>query len=131
VTSRDVVGGESQPATVWWLVAVWMVLTVGALLWVIPHQEADLEDRARAKVGDEYVIDVDGRDALLRGDPADSVLQEIAIQLRGLRGLRSVVVAEPAGDSGSEHEAESDGEAMVGGLVRLADSVDRVQRGDQ
>jgi len=112
VINRDTTGGVSSSGAVWWLIALWMFVTVGALLWVIPHEEGDLEGRASASVGDQYEVIVEGRDVSIVGDTDSSELRQVIARLVDLRGVRTATIVTPDEGSGSEHDLESEGEAF-------------------
>lgn len=80
------------PRSVWWLTVGWLAVTVGAVLWGVPHEERNLTERAEAALaGQPVAVEFDGRDAAILGQvggPAD--IDRAAATVRAVRGVRRV-----------------------------------------
>lgn len=100
------------PASIWFLLIVWVGVTVAAVIWGIPHFEDHLGERGEAALGDQPVaVQIVGRDARLAGEVTDSTEIDRAVAtVRGVRGVRRVeaggiaiapdpAVAEPPAES--------------------------------
>ena len=75
------------PRSVWWLAVGWLAVTIGAVLWGVPHEERNLAERAEAALaGQPAVVEFDGRDALLLGQVADAAdIDRAAATVRAVR----------------------------------------------
>ncbi len=83
------------PASIWALLIVWIALTVGAVIWGVPHMEDHLGGRGEAALNSQPVgVEFVGRDAQLTGQVADPAAIDLAVATtRELRGVRRVDVA--------------------------------------
>lgn len=86
--------GAVVPRSVFWLLAVWVVVVLGALVWGIDHAESTLRADARTSLtenGHDVAVDFSGRDARLIGSVSSEELAvEIAESIDGLPGVRDV-----------------------------------------
>ena len=88
-----------------WLLALWVLLLLGAMVWGIDNAETTLREAARRSLGADrgnIAVDFSGRDARLIGS-VSSVAESLAIaesidELPGVRTVKNelVVVAPPA-----------------------------------
>jgi len=91
------VTGESKkrgslPASIWFLLIVWVGITVAAVIWGIPHIEDDLGGRGEAALADQPVgVQFVGRDAQLTGQvAASSEIDRAVATMHELRGVRRI-----------------------------------------
>lgn len=97
-------GEQAIPLAIFWLLAIWVIVVLVALVWGVDNAEATLGDSARASLvadGHNIAVDFSGRDARLMGSvPDETVATEIEESIDAIPGVRSVnneiVVAEPA-----------------------------------
>lgn len=86
------------PHWLWVFVGAWLVLTVGAVVWAVPHQEQHLtEQAATALSGSTMTASFEGRDATLSGAAPSEVEVERAkatvLTQRGVRTVRTGALA--------------------------------------
>jgi len=119
------------PRSVWLLALGWIVLTAGAAVWGVAHQQGHLTGQAAAALSGTTMTAVfEGRDAQLSGQaPSRVELDRARTTILTQRGVRTVAtegvtVAHPSPDSaevplqGSTLEAEfSDGTVTLRGVV--------------
>lgn len=100
----DRTGSPVIPITIFWLLALWVVVVLIALVWGVDNAETGLRDRARERIaasGYDVAVDFSGRDARLIGAVTQ---QELATELEesidAIPGVRivsnEIVVDEPA-----------------------------------
>lgn len=122
--------GESGaiPGTVFWLLALWVIVVLAALVWGVDNAETSLRAEARFTLeNDEHNIAVDfsGRDARLIGVvESDVVADEVVATVDAIDGVRlvrsEIVVAAP--EPPPPRPAEID-VRLVGGAVALRGAV--------
>lgn len=80
------------PTAVWWLLLAWLITTIAAVVWGVPHEEDNLAERAGAALsGQPVAVEFDGRDARLTGSVGDSAEVDRAVAtVREVRGVRRV-----------------------------------------
>lgn len=82
------------PSSVFWLLALWVVMVLVALVWGVDNAEATLGDAARRRIaadGHNIAVDFSGRDARLIGSvESDVIAQEITDVIDALPGVRDV-----------------------------------------
>jgi OOP family OmpA-OmpF porin len=82
------------PSSVFWLLALWVVMVLVALVWGVDNAEATLRDAARRRIaadGHNIAVDFSGRDARLIGTvESDAIAQEITGVIDALPGVRDV-----------------------------------------
>lgn len=92
------------PLSIFWLLALWVIVVLVALVWGVDNAETTLRDDARASLianGYDVAVDFSGRDARLIGSVSEeSLAAEIAASIDSVPGVRTVdneiVVIEPA-----------------------------------
>jgi OOP family OmpA-OmpF porin len=121
-------GDATVPRSVFWLLAIWVLLLLGAMVWGIDNAETTLREAARRSLGSDrsnVAVDFSGRDARLIGSvssEADALaIAELIDELPGVRSVKNelVVVAPPAPALVSpEIEVQLIGDAVaISGLV--------------
>ncbi|HEX9854160.1 MAG TPA: OmpA family protein [Acidimicrobiia bacterium] len=82
---------ERIPVAVWWLLALFVALTLLAVVWGVPTEERDLELRAAAAAADSGItVRLEGRDAVLIGSTDAVSADRVAVLVRAIRGVRVV-----------------------------------------
>ncbi|MCP4965833.1 MAG: OmpA family protein [bacterium] len=88
--------GGAVPRTVFWLLAIWVLVVLAALVWGIEHAETTLRTDARDSLnedGHNVAVDFSGRDARLIGSVAsEEHATEIAESIDALPGVRRVEI---------------------------------------
>jgi OOP family OmpA-OmpF porin len=79
---------------IFWLLAVWVIVVLVALVWGVDNAEATLRDSARASLvadGHNIAVDFSGRDARLIGSVSDEIVAaEIEASIDAIPGVRIV-----------------------------------------
>ncbi len=88
--------GESgaMPRSVLWLLAMWVVLVIAALVWGVDNAETTLRSEARTSLeanGQDVAVDFSGRDARLIGVvESEAVAEQVADTVDAVDGVRLV-----------------------------------------
>lgn len=100
---EDATGRSGIPVTIFWLLAIWVVLVLAALVWGIENAESQLRVATRSTLAQserDLGFDVSGRDVTLFG-VVSSEEEELALgasvdAIPGVRGVRSALtIVEP------------------------------------
>ena len=112
------------PRSVFWLLALWVVVVLAALVWGIDNAESTLRASARASLesSDQNVaVDISGRDARLIGVvESEAIAEELVGTVDAVEGVRLVsneilvVAPEPPPQRAPELEVR-----LVGGAISL------------
>ena len=88
--------GAVVPRSVFWLLAIWVLVVLAALVWGIDHAESTLRVDARESLtenGHNVAVDFSGRDARLIGSvDSEEQATEIAESIDALPGVRKVEI---------------------------------------
>lgn len=103
MADHDRYGSPAIPTSVFWLLALWVVVVLVALVWGVDNAETDLRQRALdhlAADGHDVAIDISGRDARLIGTVTqEEIASAIVDSVDSIPGIRRVndeiVVDEP------------------------------------
>lgn len=97
--------GESgaMPRSVFWLLAMWVILVIAALVWGVDNAETTLRSEARTSLeanGHNVAVDFSGRDARLIGVvESEAVAEQVADTVDAVDGVRlvknEIVVEQP------------------------------------
>ena len=87
-------GTRPVPRTLWWLIGLFVALTIAAVFWSIGRFEADLTaaaELALAAEGLDVGVEFDGRDAVLSGTVGADIQVDQAVQIvTEVPGVRTV-----------------------------------------
>lgn len=87
-------GSQAVPLAVFWLLALWVIVVLVALVWGVDNAETTLGARARASLaadGYDIAVDFSGRDARLIGSVTqEGLAEEIEDSIDSITGVRSV-----------------------------------------
>jgi OmpA-OmpF porin, OOP family len=82
---------ERIPIAVWWLLALFVALTLLAVVWGVPTEQRDLALRAATAATDSGItVRMEGRDAILSGSTDAVSADRVAVLVKETRGVRVV-----------------------------------------
>jgi OOP family OmpA-OmpF porin len=87
-------GATAVPNSIFWLLAIWVIVVLFALVWGVSNAETSLRDDARERLAAEgysVAVDFSGRDARLIGSLTDqSLADEVEQAIDSIPGVRLV-----------------------------------------
>jgi hypothetical protein len=118
----DQSGAGAIPSSVFWLLGMWVIVVLGALVWGVDNAETTLRAEARASLlpdGHNVAVDFSGRDARLIGIvESEQIAEEVAATVDSIDGVRlvkneiTVVAPEPPPQRPPEVEVRLVGDAI-------------------